>query len=70
VSAAKGSRPVKPGKGKNALVVLLAFVGVCLIVFGLLTVSVRLFVPGIVATAMGALSAFGAIRMRRRVRLK
>lgn len=74
MSAASGTRDSEkadaPGSGGwwGALSALLVFLGVCLLVFGLLSAAVRLYLPALLVIALGALSVYGAFITRRRGR--
>lgn len=56
---------MKHGAGRAALRLLLIFGAACLALFGLLAAAAELFVPGLVALALAALAALGAVRLGR-----
>ncbi|HEU4594695.1 MAG TPA: hypothetical protein VFS10_05970 [Pyrinomonadaceae bacterium] len=57
---------MKEGAGRSALKLFLTFMAACLALFGLLAAAAELYLEGLAATALAALAAFGAVRLRAR----
>jgi hypothetical protein len=57
---------MKEGAGRSALRLFIAFIAACLALFGLLAAAAELYLEGLVAMALTALAAFGAVRLKAR----